>query len=601
MKHGYSLQAMESDSGLKYKRNNTLKVGLRRWYAATPIWTKDIRKDKCDADGFKNGCNTRRRPGHWSEETEKQVLAALKTCSSTKEALENLGLSTNGTNYERVKVLKEWEKLAENRGWKHQNESEKQANAHLPQGLSWSEFERRGAERGLARTNVEFAKALRHEETARIRALRYSVGETVSVDFLVGSRAAPTPFSGKVSQVISTHLYQVTFDDGEVRLLRRDQMRRLQQQPSTAQTAGQHLHPDCSTCCICSASFVDMPPATEVCALPCKHSFCALCIERWFHESDQKSCPVCRRVYSGLRHCFKTAAGLVDTFQLVQQGTELVAGACSSGSRDQVDSEVCGDCGGEGCHDDSLLVCDGCNTTMHLPCVQLELQAKPAGRWFCCRSDSCTIKAKAHEWQSKAKRQRQYKAPIAQHLGEIRATKPKGVYPLQWLQRECTSRNLSAGGHIRDLCNRLARWELKFSNVDSCSLGRSKPGNAKETESEDSSVSQSTVIGMRVRKFFPRFGYYSGRVLSLCGTDRCKIMYDDGDVEELDTSEALKLVDSKHGHNGTKHATSSTCVMKPENVMQIAKSRKAYTRMDSRDSAVARGAFPKSWTRKIPV
>jgi hypothetical protein len=177
-----------------------------------------------------------------------------------------------------------------------------------------------------------------------------------------------------------------------------------------------------------------------------------------------------------------------------------------------------------------LLVCDGCNTTLHLPCVQLELQAKPAGRWFCCRSDSCTIKAKAHEWQSKATRQRQYKAPIAQYLGEIRATKPKGVYPLQWLQRECTSRNLSAGGHIRDLCDRLAHWELKF-----------------------------------------------------------KIMYDDGDVEELDTSEALKLqVDSKHGHNGTKHATSSTCVMKPENVMQIVKSHKAYTRMDSRDSAIAR-------------
>ena len=60
---------------------------------------------------------------------------------------------------------------------------------------------------------------------------------------------------------------------------------------------------------------------------------------------------------------------------------------------------------------------------------------------------------------------------------------------------------------------------------------------------------------MRVRKLFPGFGYYTGRVLSLCGANRCKVKYDDGDVEEVDTSEALKLqVKHKHGHKNAKHA-----------------------------------------------
>eukprot|EP01044_Picomonas_judraskeda_P001606 COSAG03_NODE_99_length_12968_cov_7.661668_5_plen_1442_part_00 len=547
-----------------------------------------------------------------------------------------------------------------------------------PRDLSRNEYQQRAAESGVASDNAEFAKAACHDETARTRALRYSVGDTVSVEFLVGSRVTPTPFSGRVLQVISTYLYQIAFDDGEVLKVRRDQMRRLQQdRPSAAQTAGQHPHPHCSTCCICSESFADMPPATEVSALPCKHSFCASCIEHWFHESDQNSCPVCRRVYSGLRHCFKTAAGLVDTFQPAQQEIKPVAVDCSSGSGDQVESGACDDCGGEGCHDDPLVVCDGCNTTLHLQCVQHKLQAKPAGRWFCCRSDECTIKAKHHEWLSKATRQRQFKAPIAQYSGEVRATKPKGLCPLQWLQRECASRSLSAGGHMRDLCDRLARWELNFPSAGSCN----EPGNAKETDRADtrfnSSASHGTLIGMRVRKLFCGYGYYNGRVLSLCGTDRCKIKYDDGDVEELDTSEALKLqVGSKHGHKNTKHTKpppSSTglpwtdaddqhllrlikshgaekwqdlskafnacqsiaprtasslrerysawqneearatshlgcsgceewfstedlgvtdeyrdCVMKPEKAVQVTKPRKAHTRMDGGDSAIAR-------------
>ena len=261
-------------------------------------------------------------------------------------------------------------------------------------------------------------------------------------------------------------------------------MRRLLQQdrPSAAQTVGRRLHPSCSECCICSESFSDMLPTTEVCVLPCKHSFCASCIEHWFHESDQNSCPVCRRVYSGLRRCFKTAAGIVEASQTVQQELERVAVDRSSSAVDEVELGLCDDCGGEGRHD-SLVFCahDGCNTTLHLQCVQPKLHAMPAGWWFCCRSDDCTFKAKQHEWRLKASRQRKYKAPTARWVGEARATTPKGLCPLQWLQRECTARGLSAGGHISDLCDRLTRWELKISGNS-----RTVPHSCTGTDSDDS-------------------------------------------------------------------------------------------------------------------
>ena len=39
------------------------------------------------------------------------------------------------------------------------------------------------------------------------------------------------------------------------------------------------------------------------------HVFCEQCIDGWFQEAQNNSCPVCRQVYASLRKCHRTSAG----------------------------------------------------------------------------------------------------------------------------------------------------------------------------------------------------------------------------------------------------------------------------------------------------
>ena len=67
-----------------------------------------------------------------------------------------------------------------------------------------------------------------------------------------------------------------------------------------------------SGCGICGDAFIAVAPETPVSVLACRHAFCAACIARWFASAAKNSCPVCRRVYSGLRSAkSSTAAELV--------------------------------------------------------------------------------------------------------------------------------------------------------------------------------------------------------------------------------------------------------------------------------------------------
>ena len=66
-------------------------------------------------------------------------------------------------------------------------------------------------------------------------------------------------------------------------------------------------------CSICTDAFTEMPPDTATVELPtCRHAFCEECLGGWWSaaaSSVANSCPDCRRVYSGLRHCPRSTAG----------------------------------------------------------------------------------------------------------------------------------------------------------------------------------------------------------------------------------------------------------------------------------------------------
>eukprot|EP01043_Picozoa_sp_COSAG02_P063681 COSAG02_NODE_9093_length_2334_cov_1.652796_1_plen_688_part_10 len=88
------------------------------------------------------------------------------------------------------------------------------------------------------------------------------------------------------------------------------------------------------------------------------------------------------------------------------------------------------------------------------------------------------------------------------------------------------------------------KLEIKLKAVSKACSQPSKSAArqpVKSLSNKKSSSSHGELIGMEVRKLFPGAGYFHGRVVSLCGTGRCKVKYSDGDTEELDTSEALDL------------------------------------------------------------
>ena len=73
-------------------------------------------------------------------------------------------------------------------------------------------------------------------------------------------------------------------------------------------------------CLICQEHFKDMDGGTPVSTLNCDHSFCSACIEGWFVAAVKRSCPVCRKCFSGLRHSTKnTAAGMANDSENVPQ------------------------------------------------------------------------------------------------------------------------------------------------------------------------------------------------------------------------------------------------------------------------------------------
>ena len=82
-------------------------------------------------------------------------------------------------------------------------------------------------------------------------------------------------------------------------------------------------------CSICRDAFAEMPATTATIELPaCRHAFCEECLGGWWSAaaaSGSKSCPDCRRVYSGLRRCPRSTAGAVAASEGAAQTQASVA------------------------------------------------------------------------------------------------------------------------------------------------------------------------------------------------------------------------------------------------------------------------------------
>eukprot|EP01043_Picozoa_sp_COSAG02_P039216 COSAG02_NODE_3081_length_7407_cov_6.572250_2_plen_621_part_00 len=305
-------------------------------------------------------------------------------------------------------------------------------------------------------------------------------------------------------------------------------------------------------CHICCEPFASMEPATTVYTMQCSHTFCAPCIERWFEEAMQNTCPVCRRRYAGLRKCRKTTASAASsrpdgqaekatpsgrrhrerTVALEPEYSErqssrpgaskashhepAYVGATSSSAKQKAtpgetpeiheirwkgkawygyirapwehgnttskyhvhyrgwsrkwdeflsfdelrsrapdyfahESTACQQCLAVG-DADAMLLCDQCDKGYHIHCLNPPLHAIPKGSWFC--GECGNVAARQRVWRAEA-----CKGPANTLCS---SSHRKG---LTWLQAQCRKNGLWAGGHMDDLCDRLARWELGMAQT----------------------------------------------------------------------------------------------------------------------------------------
>ena len=210
-----------------------------------------------------------------------------------------------------------------------------------------------------------------------------------------------------------------------------------------------------SDCGICYRSYTTMDSRARCYSMPCGHSYCAPCIERWFGEAANNTCPVCRRCYAGLRNCTETSA--CELAKPLVHGP-VVEPTESADRVESVESIACQTCRSTE-QADVMLLCNECNDAYHIHCLDPKLERVPAGRWFCGR---CGVAAaKKHEWLSKARQQRKTKPRRGGGgHGTVKAAFQSGPSTIVWLQMQCEQNGLWAGGHAEEMCDRLARREL---------------------------------------------------------------------------------------------------------------------------------------------
>ncbi|XP_067850374.1 PHD and RING finger domain-containing protein 1 [Heptranchias perlo] len=145
-----------------------------------------------------------------------------------------------------------------------------------------------------------------------------------------------------------------------------------QMDPEKASSGGKgesSLDEEAENCPICLNTFRDQAIGTPE---SCAHYFCLDCILEWTKNAN--SCPVDRIIFKHI--CVRTHFGGTILkkipVQNPNQGNE-------EEEEDVTNCEVCG----RSDREDSLLLCDGCDSGYHLDCLNPPLRTVPVEEWFC--------------------------------------------------------------------------------------------------------------------------------------------------------------------------------------------------------------------------
>ncbi|XP_067902845.1 PHD and RING finger domain-containing protein 1 isoform X2 [Heterodontus francisci] len=126
---------------------------------------------------------------------------------------------------------------------------------------------------------------------------------------------------------------------------------------------------EAENCPICLNTFRDQAIGTPE---SCAHYFCLDCILEWAKNAN--SCPVDRIVFKHI--CVRTHFGgtVLKKIPVQNPGKDN-----EEEEEDVTNCEVCG----RSDREDSLLLCDGCDSGYHLDCLTPALHTVPVEEWFC--------------------------------------------------------------------------------------------------------------------------------------------------------------------------------------------------------------------------
>uniref|UniRef100_UPI00398F6464 PHD and RING finger domain-containing protein 1 isoform X2 n=1 Tax=Pristiophorus japonicus TaxID=55135 RepID=UPI00398F6464 len=126
---------------------------------------------------------------------------------------------------------------------------------------------------------------------------------------------------------------------------------------------------EAENCPICLNTFCDQAIGTPE---SCAHYFCLDCILEWAKNAN--SCPVDRIVFKHI--CVRTHFGGTILKKVPVQNPNK---GNEEEEEDVTNCEVCG----RSDREDSLLLCDGCDSGYHMDCLNPALHTVPVEEWFC--------------------------------------------------------------------------------------------------------------------------------------------------------------------------------------------------------------------------
>ncbi|XP_048477472.1 PHD and RING finger domain-containing protein 1-like [Rhincodon typus] len=132
---------------------------------------------------------------------------------------------------------------------------------------------------------------------------------------------------------------------------------------------GSNSDEEADNCPICLNTFRDQAIGTPE---SCAHYFCLDCILEWAKNAN--SCPVDRIIFKHI--CVRTHFGGTVIKKIPVQSPDKDN---EEEEEDVTNCEVCG----RSDREDSLLLCDGCDSGYHLDCLTPALNTVPVEEWFC--------------------------------------------------------------------------------------------------------------------------------------------------------------------------------------------------------------------------